>query len=321
MGEEEIEAVSRVLRSGCLAQGSEVAAFEEECAAFAGRRYGVALNSGTAGLHLALLALGVGEGGRVAIPSYACAALAQSVTWLKARSVLCDSGTDFNLLPETVPSDCTAAIVPHLFGASAGLPAGVPVIEDIAQSFGGPAGRQGCVTVTSFYATKLCTTGEGGMLLTDDAALAEAARDRRDYDSRDDFHPRFAYKMTDFQAAMGRVQLRRLPGFIARRRAIAEAYSQAFSKLPMALPQGRDHVFFRYVLALEARDALERHLAACGVEAKRPVYRPAHLDFGGTFLGAARAHAQALSIPIYPALSDADTRCVIESVLSYFPGH
>jgi len=319
IGEEEIEAVSRVLRSGHLAQGAEVEAFEAECAALVGRLHGVAVSSGTAALQLALAVLGVGEGNAVAIPSYACAALSQAVCGRRATPVLRDSGADYNIESAAIPAGVHAAIVPHLFGARAKMPAGDGnVIEDIAQSIGGPTGRSGVASVASFYATKLCTTGEGGMLLTDDASLAEAARNRRDYDNRDDFVERFACKMTDFQAALGRVQLRRLPGFIERRREIARQYDAAFSGLPVTSPEGRDHVYFRYVIGVRKREELEQHLRACGVEAKRPVYRPAHHYFGGSFPNAERAHAQALSLPIYPGLLPAEIQTVVESVTVFY---
>ncbi len=206
VGEEEAQAMARVLASGQLAQGREVADFEAACAGFLGRRYAVATNSGTAALHLALQAIGVRPEDRVVIPSYACAALAQATAWQGAHPVLCDIDDDFNLDPATLPTGIRAVVVPHLFGARATLPNHPMIVEDLAQSFGGTGGRETTVAITSFYATKLLTTGEGGMLFTDDEGLAELARDRRDYDNRDDFQIRYAYKMTEFQAAMGRVQ-------------------------------------------------------------------------------------------------------------------
>ncbi len=320
LGEEEIKAVTRVLRSGHLAQGLETAAFEAECAALVGRRYGVAVSSGTSALQLALSVFGIAADESVAIPSYACASLAQAVCGHRATPVLCEIGEDYNIAPQAVPAGVRCAIVPHLFGAHAVLPEVEMLVEDIAQSIGGPTGTRGLVSVASFYATKLCTTGEGGMLLTDDEGLAESARDRRDYDNRDDFVERFACKMTDFQAAMGRVQLRRLPGFIARRREIAGAYATAFSGLPLGLPTGKDHVYFRYVIATPMRDGLEQHLRACGVEAKRPVYRPAHHYLGGAFVRAEQAHEQLISLPIYPGLLPAELQTVIESVRAFYDG-
>ena len=318
IGPEEIEAVRRVLDSGRLAQGPEVEAFERECAEACGRRHGVAMNSGTAALHLALQAVGIGSTEPVAVPSYACAALITAVHLAHATPVLCDVDASYNLDPGLVPPTCRAAIVPHLFGATARLPEALTVVEDIAQSIGGPTGRATPAAITSFYATKLMTTGEGGMLLTDDAGLAEYARDRRDYDNRDDFVPRYAYKMTDFQAAMGRVQLKRLPSFLERRRSIALEYDAAFRGLPLRLPDPGQPVFFRYVTATPHREALEANLKVHGVEAKRPVHRPAHHYLGGEFPRSEQAHRECLSLPIYPALLDGEVKHVIESVRRFF---
>ncbi|MBN2308794.1 MAG: DegT/DnrJ/EryC1/StrS family aminotransferase [Candidatus Hydrogenedentes bacterium] len=318
LGPEEEDAAARAIRSGRLAQGPEVEAFERECAEAFGFAEAVAVNSGTSALHLALGALGVPGDAPVAVPSYACAALVTAVLLHGARPVLCDSGPDYNLDPDAVPGACGVAIVPHLFGAPARVPAGRTVVEDIAQSMGGPAGRGAHAAITSFYATKLITTGEGGMFLTDDARLAEYVRDRRDYDNRDDFVVRHNYKMTDVQAAIGRVQLRRLPEFVERRRVLAARYTEAFGELPLGLPRAPHHVFFRYVVETAERDALEAHLRARGVDAKRPVYRPAHHHLGGTFPVAQRAHDTGLSLPIYPSLIDADAARVIESVRSFF---
>ncbi len=315
IGEEEIAAVTRVLRSGSIVQGREVAAFEEECAAAFGRRHAVAVSSGTAALHLALITLGVCRGDPVAVPSYACAALLYPVIWQRADPVLCDIGGDYNLNPEDVPRNSRAVIMPHIFGAPLELPREDHIIEDIAQAMGGPVGRATPVVITSFYATKMLATGEGGMLLTDDAGIAEHARDLRDYDNRDDFSIRYSYKMTDFAAAMGREQLKKLPGFVARRRDIARRYDEAFMELPMRLPAGEGHVYFRYVVATSKRDSLEARLNELGVEAKRPVHRPAHHYLGGHYPASERAHQECLSIPIYPAMQDKEVEYVIECVL------
>lgn len=318
LGPEEQAAVVRVLATGQLAQGPEVEAFEEECAAFVGRRYGVAVSNGTAALHLALAVTGIGENDPVALPAYACTALLQPLLWLRAHPVLCDASTDYHMSASAIPTTVRTAILPHLFGATAPLPDTDCFIEDIAQSIGGATGCAGRVAITSFYATKLLTTGEGGMLFTDDAGLAEQARDLRDYDGRDRHRIRYACKMTEFQAAMGRVQLRRLPAFIARRQAIAARYRAAFRGLPLRLPPAEGHVFFRYVVETAVRSAFVAHLQACGVDAKRPVHHPMHHDLGGgEFPGAEHAHAFCVSLPIYPAMTETEIETVIASVLQF----
>ncbi len=316
IGEEEVEAVARVLRSGRLAQGLEVAAFEAECTAVVGRKYGVAVSNGTAALHLALKVLC--PGGRAALPSYGCASLLTAVDLAEAGPLICDTRDDFNLNPATVSSEAKAVIVPHLFGARATMPANSTIIEDIAQSIGGPTGREGIVAIASFYATKLMTTGEGGMLLTDDEGLASAFRDLRDYDNRDDYRLRYNYKMTEMQAAIGRVQLTRLPEFIARRIEIAEQYNDAFQSLPVVVPQGADHIYFRYAVRTTERSALETHMQSHGIEAKRPVYKPAHHYRPANCPESERAHAEALSVPIHPGMNAADVRRVVNSLTSYF---
>jgi perosamine synthetase len=318
IGEEEVQAVTEVLRSGQLAQGREVEAFEAECAERVGRQHTVAVNSGTSALHLALLALDVKPHDGVAMPSYVCASVLQAALHTKADPRLADIGPDFNLDMATLPDGYAAVIVPHLFGARAQLPEGASVIEDIAQSIGGPTGTEGCIAVASFYATKLMTTGEGGMVFTDDEALAEHVRERRDYDNREDLVKRFNYKMTDMQAALGRAQLRRLSEFIERRREIAARYDDAFSELPLAPPTGVDHVYFRYVVRLSDRDALMKHLHDGGVDAKRPVHKPLHDYFGGMFPKSERAHFEALSLPIYPSLVEDQVDRVIDSVHRFF---
>ncbi|MCP4640991.1 MAG: aminotransferase DegT [bacterium] len=318
LGPDEEAAALRVIQSGHLAQGAEVAAFEAECAEAFGRRHVVAVNSGTAALHLALSAVGVPQDAPVAIPSYVCAALATAIGLHGGRPVLCDNRDDGNLDPDAVPAESACVVVPHLFGAPAPLPDHPLVIEDTAQSMGNDTGRASIAAITSFYATKLITTGEGGMLLTDDEGVAGHARDRRDYDNRDSYIQRYNYKMTDLAAAIGRVQVRRLPEFVQRRRAIAAVYSEAFRDLPLALPEREGHVFFRYVVASDRRDALADHLAGCAVDAKRPVYRPMHHHLGGEFPGADKAHRTFLSLPIYPNLTDPQVAHVVESVRRFF---
>lgn len=310
--------MQRVLESGQIAQGREVAAFEEECAAMVGRKHGVAVNSGTAALHLALIGMGVSLGDTVAIPSYACAALAQAIAWQGATAMPCDIGDDYNLDPAHVPDSAMGVIVPHLFGARARLPRNPSVIEDLAHSIGGPTGHGSILAIASFYATKMMTTGEGGMLLTDDEGLADLARDLRDYDNRDDFQVRRAYKMTDFQAAMGRVQLKRLPEFIERRAEIAAHYDAGLAGLPVSRPRLEDSVHFRYVIATPKRDDLAAWLKARGIGASRPVYRPAHHTLGGNCPRSERAHGENVSLPIYPELTTAEITFVIKSTAAYF---
>lgn len=330
--EEDIGAVVAVLRSGHLAQGQAVAQFERDVAAYLGRRGGVATSSGTAALHLALLALGIGPGDEVVLPSYTCVALLHAVTYVGAAPVLAEVDPQaMTVCPDDVARRLTrrtrALIVPHMHGLAADLDPllalGVPVVEDCAQAFGAtyrgrPAGSFGVVAVCSFYATKVLTTGEGGMLVADDDRILARARDLRDYDGRDALCTRYNYKMTDFQAALGCSQLRRLPRFLARRRAIAATYSARLAHLPVGLPvvpQGRGHIFYRYVIRVEDSVRASRHLADRGVDAKPPVPRPLHHLTGQTGFPVTDAVARtALSLPIYPTLTDAEVEHVAAAV-------
>ncbi len=330
IGEAEVEAVAGVLRSGQLAQGLEVEAFENEMAAFTGRRYAVAVSSGTAALHLGLLALGVSEGQKVIVPSYVCTALLHAVWATGAEPVVCDtysrSGNIDPVAAERVLEDRTAAIiVPHMFGLAAKIEElvalGTPCIEDCAMSIGAtragrPLGSFGELSVCSFYATKMLAAGEGGMVLTDREDLAIAVRELRAYDGAPARSLRFNSKMTDLAASLARVQLRRLPEFVARRRALAELYDGAFAdgeiETPLASPE---HIYYRYVVKIRqpVSDMIIR-LAQRGISALRPVYNPLHAELGQSdqvFPGASQAYAADLSLPLYPALSDAEAEEVV----------
>ncbi len=334
--DEDIQAVSGVLFSGHLAQGEKVREFEERVAAWMGCRGGVATNSGTAALHLALLTLGVGPGDEVLLPSYTCVALLHAVRYVGATPCVVDSEPGgYNISVQEaqwhVSPRTKAVIVPHMFGMPADLEPlaslGVPLIEDCAQALGAtyhdqPVGRFGMISICSFYATKVITTGEGGMLLSDSELLLRRARDMRDYDGRAAHETRFNYKMTDMQAALGLSQLCRLPSFLARRRALASRYSAGLGGLPVSLPaarHGRTHIFYRYVMGVGDAARLARRLGVKGIECKAPVFKPLHsyLKQDG-FAQAEAAMRSALSIPLYPSLTDAEAdriaRTVIEEV-------
>jgi perosamine synthetase len=324
LSDDDAERVARVVRGGQLAQGPEVAGLEQELAQFLGVAAAAAVSSGSAALELALRALDVGPGHEVIIPTYVCDALYHAIKRCGATPVLADAD------PETLGLSAAdaarrrtartrAIIVVHPFGLAVDLAdfqrLGVALVEDCAQTLGAtvggrPVGARGRLTVCSFYATKLFTTGEGGAVAGPADPIARV-RDARDYDGRTELAPRFNYKMTDVQAALGRSQLPRLAAFIARRRALAARYRAALARAPRCrVPAdcGERHVYHRFVVAIDKPlDPIMAHLARLGVAARRPVLRPIHRALGLTgYPNAERLWAQSLSLPCYPLLTDGE---------------
>lgn len=335
LSEEEVREVVRVMRSGHIAQGQEVEAFENEFAGFLGTPGAVAVSSGTAALHLSLLALGMGPGRQVALPSYVCSALLNAVKLAGAEPLIIDIDPQtFNIDPDDLNRRLTARtaaiIVPHMFGLPAALDqavgTGLPVIEDCAQAVGAtyrglPVGSVGDLSVFSFYATKMLATGEGGLVSSTLPALLDKVRDLREYDRKAEYTLRFNYKMTDLQAAMGRVQLRKLGFFLGRRLEIARTYDTAVNKTslePPASKEDRTHVYYRYVVRC-AGDAgsIIGGLSTMGVIGARPVYKPLHDYLGlGGFTATDDAWRRAVSLPIYPSLSPEDAQTISEALLA-----
>lgn len=321
LGKAEEAAAARVVRSGMLAQGTECAALEQALADYLGVKHVVAVSSGSAALHLALLSLGVRSGDAVALPTYVCTALLNATRHVGAAPKLIDlPASGFNIAPTDLPPDVTCTIVPHMFGHAAPVEAFTgPVIEDCAMAIGGGQpgrrlGSLGALGIFSFYATKVLCAGEGGAVCTNEAALADAVRDLRDYDGRDDSLARYNYKMTDLQAAIARVQLESLDGFIAIRRELAERYSAELADTTAILPEfGDADIPFRYVVRHPDTARLMGAFEAEGVAARHPVYRPLHTITGSdeAFPNTDRAQAEALSIPLYPALSEDEVRRIL----------
>ena len=327
-----MSAVTAVLRSGLLAQGEQVAAFEAAFATRLGVGHAAAVSSGTAALYLALRALEVGPGDEVITPSYVCEAVLQAVRHAQATPVAADVDASLNLSVEDAGRKTTlrtrALVVPHLFGQPAdmtGLRAlGVPIIEDCAQAIGATfQGRQcgalGELAIFSFYATKMLAAGEGGMVASDRADLIAKVKDLREYDEMPEDRPRFNFKMTDLAAALGRSQLAKLDRFISRRRDIARRYDEEIGPLAEGLyrgPAAAEHVFFRYVLdAGRPVHPLIKQGRAAGVIVRKPVFRPLHQALGQAgFPNTERAHERALSVPIFPVLSDPEVERVIRTV-------
>lgn len=332
IGQQEIRAATDVLQSGHLAQGAVVEQFERGLAAYLGLAGGVAVNSGTMALETALRVLDIGFGDEVILPSYVCPAPWQAVQRVGAQARLVDiePGTfqiDAEQARLAITAKTRAIIVPHLFGLPADLTAlaqlGVPLIEDCAQTLGAiergqAVGSAGVLTVCSFYANKLLCAGEGGMVLSNDSGLLERARALREYDGALSLNPQATnLKMTDLQAAVGLAQLDRLPEFLERRVTLARSYREALagsSAILPVVPAGRSHVYYRFVIRICRRRSGSDELSEClgrlerqGVQCRKPVFRSLHRYLGlDGFPASEAAEQEALSVPLYPALTDED---------------
>lgn len=344
IGEEERAAVDRVLRSGMLAQGPEVASFEVEFARhFKLDRACVATNSGTSGLHLALLAAGVGAGTEVIVPSFTFAATANAVRLTGATPVFADiSPETFCLDPRSVQdaiTERTVGIMPvHLYGHPADMAAidaiararGLLVFEDAAQAHGAslggrPVGAFGAFGVFSLYPTKNMTSGEGGMVAVADGESERRLRLLRNQGMLRQYENElvgFNNRMTDIHAAIGRVQLTRVSGWTAARQANAAFLSANLEgvAVPSVAP-GAVHVYHQYTIRIPddrdgARKALDSEYGV-GTGAFYPVpthrlpsYLPSTVDLPET----ERAAAECLSLPVHPSLSQANLEHIARSV-------
>ncbi len=336
LDESDLFSVSEVIRSGRIAQGEAVETFEKKVAKFIGVDGAVSTNTGTSALHLALLALEIKEGDYVAIPSFVCTALLNAVKYVGAQPTLVDIdpetyNIDVSDLKKRIRKSTKAIILPHQFGLPADLDEitslGIPVIEDCAQAIGAvykgkKAGSIGRLSCFSFYATKVLSTGEGGMVVSDSKNLLKKIRDLRDYDNKKDYSIRYNYKMTDIQAAMGISQLKKLDSFLLKRVKIAKRYSSELQELcdvPAISYKDRKHIFFRFIIQIHGSVSKAiKFFSEKNVTCMRPVFKPIHkyLQING-FPNTDTVWNKTISIPIYPSLTDKEI-CKILDVLTQY---
>ena len=367
IGDAEIAAVTEAMRSGWVTTGPVTRQFEQNLVDYlGGGLQGVAVNSATAGLHLALEALGIGPGDEVIAPTLTFTATVEVVRYLEADAVLVDvDPVTLNIDPEKIRAAITPrtkAIMPvHYGGLACRMDAilaiarehGLKVVEDAAHALpttwrGTLVGQlQSDVTVFSFYANKTITTGEGGMAVTRDAALAQRMRVMRLHGmNRDAFDrftsktpawyyevvaPGFKYNMTDVAAAMGVQQLARLPQFVQRREQLAQRYHAALAGLPLILPAtapaGDVHAWHLYVVRLApqariGRDALIQGLSDRGIGTsvhyvplhRHPYWRDRYQLTPEQFPHADAAYQAMVSLPLFTAMGDADQERVIAAL-------
>lgn len=355
LGEEEVAEVADSIRSGWVTTGPKVKRFEDDFARYVGAGHAIAVSSCTAALHVALTALDIGPGDEVIVPTLTFCSTANVVVHLGAKPVVVDTAADGQISAESVYraiTERTRAIVPVHYGGQACalteiLAMGVPVVEDAAHAAGTEyegrkIGVHGRATAFSFYATKNMTTGEGGMITTNDGELAARMRLLSLHGmSRDAWkrytqagswyyqvlEPGYKNNMSDLQAAMGIHQLRRLDGFIARRREIAERYRDAFADLPeLQLPMDcprRPHTYHLFAVRVGVdRDQFigEMRRARIGTSVHfiplhhHPFYQQAYGYRPEQFPVAEQMYQGLVSLPLYPKMSDGDVEDVIGAV-------
>jgi len=367
LDDEEIDAVAASIRSGWITSGPKTAELEERFRALTGAPHAVAVSSATAGLHIVLAALGIGEGDEVVTPSMTFASTVNQIALRGARPVFVDS--DYGTL-QVLPGEVERAITPrtravipvHFAGAPADLDpiraaagrAGVPVIEDAAHAVGTsykgkPAGGQGDIAIYSFHPIKNITTGEGGMVTCYDGELAKKLRLLRfhgierdawkrygkggtpHYDIRE---PGYKYNLTDLQAAIGVVQMRKLERMNGRRAALAARYLDGLQgvggiDLPESPGYPHEHSWHLFIVKVTSmdRDAFLARLAEYNIGTGLH-FPPCHLlsyvreRFGtkeGDLPGCERAGARILSLPLFPGMDDADVDYVCAAIREILP--
>ncbi len=343
IGDDERAAVDRVLRSGMLAQGPEVKAFEEEFSQHFGLgRACVAVNSGTSGQHLGLLSCGVGAGDEVIVPSFTFAATANSVALTGATPVFADiDADDFCLSPEAFEASITertVGVMPvHLYGHPAKMDRitqiakarGLQVFEDAAQAHGAslngtPVGAFGSFAMFSLYPTKNMTSGEGGMVAVATDEIERLMRLYRNQGMERQYHNEvvgFNTRMTDIHAAIGRVQLTKVDGWTARRQqnaAFLTANLAGVSTPPVA--DGAVHVYHQYTVRVpDDRDGFaaalrEEYNVGSGMFYPVPNHRLLPFQVEVDLPETEKAAAECLSLPVHPSLSDADLERIVTAV-------
>ena len=339
-------AIERVLASGRFILGAEVAAFEGELAAALGRAHGVGVSSGTDALVAMLQAVGVGGGHEVVTTPYSFFASVEAIVRVGARPVFADVEAEtMNIDPEAALSrlggKTCAVLVVHLFGRAARTDSlreacateGVPLLEDAAQAIGAAGVGSGQAAALSFFPSKnLGGFGDGGAVVTDDAAVASALRVLRNHGAAEKMqHQRIGgnFRLDELQAALLRVKLPHLARWTAERRRLAALYRERLARLPIGLPPpDAGCVWNQFVIRVPraGRDPLRRHLEERGIASAVYYPIPLHLQPALAFLGhrpgdfpnAERAAKESLALPIFPGLGDGPLARVTDAVAEFF---
>ena len=348
IGDEEIENVVEVLKSGMIAQGPKVAEFEQKFADWIGTKYAIAVNSGTAALHVALLSCGIGKGDEVITTPFTFIASGNAIVYTGAKPVFADIDLKtYTLNPDTIESlitENTKAILPvHLYGQSANMDRineiaekhGLIVIEDAAQAHGATCngknvGNMGDMACFSFYPTKNMTTSEGGIITTNDEDLAESAKIFRAHGASVRYHHDaigYNFRMTDISAAIGLAQLEKIDGFNDKRIENADYLNEGLKDVEGVITPycayDSKHVYHQYTIRVEKgkRDDWVDIINGCGVGTgihypiplyNQPIYKA--LGIEGDCPNAELAADNVISLPVHPSLTKEDLDLVIEAV-------
>jgi perosamine synthetase len=341
VGRDDIRAVVKVMKSGGLAQGPQVSRFEREFSNFVGGRECVAVNSGTSGLHVALLSLGIGPGDEVIVPSFTFAATANSVSLTGGTPVFVDiDASTYNIDPKLIEAAITprtkAIQVVHLYGLPANMPPIIDIakrhnlliIEDAAQAHlaaieGNPVGTFGDAAVFSFYPTKNMTSGEGGMAVFAQPEPARLARLLRNQGMEQRYQNEvvgFNLRMTDIHAAIGISQLAKVKNWTRKRQENADFLNLKIESADTPItPMGFEHVYHQYTIRIkEHRDAFSKKLTELGIG--NSVYYPTQVHKLSSFrrsidlVHTQSATEQVLSLPIHPSLSKRDLKRIASAV-------
>ena len=362
--EEDVQAVVDVLRSDWLTTGPAIETFEKAFSNYIGVKYAIAVNSGTAALHAAMYAIGIQSGDEVIVPPMTFAATANCVVYQRGTPVFADVESDTLLIdPAQVEAKITAKTKAIIAVDYAGQPCDWDILREIADRHklmlvadgchalgaeykGQKVGTLADLTVFSFHPVKHITTGEGGMITTNDSNLAERMRVFRSHGITADHKQRekegswfyemidlgYNYRITDFQCALGKSQLKKLPKWIERRQEIAQRYNEAFQNwhgvTPLSVRSKAFHAYHLYVVKLDLKDTdLDRGMvfktmreAGIGVNVHyipvhlHPYYRRSFQTMPGLCPVAEDAYAQIISLPIFPAMSFRDLDYIIQSL-------